>query len=60
MSTNIVISTKMLGWLVGARDGKKLGSGEFYPDFIPTGPVPNFFVMTHGHIDHISTNPVQL
>ena len=36
------MSTKTLRWLVGARDGKTLGSGEFYPNFIPTGPVPKF------------------
>ena len=36
------MSTKTLGWLVGARDGKKLGSGWDPVNYIPTGPVPNF------------------
>ena len=36
------MSTKTLGWLVGARDGKKLGSGWDPENSIPTGPVPNF------------------
>ena len=36
------MSTNTLWWLVGAMDGKKLGSGEFYLNFIPTGPVLKF------------------
>ena len=40
------MSTKTLGWLVGARDGKKLGSGWDPVNFIPTlsqpGPFQSF------------------
>ena len=40
------MSTKTLGWLVGARDGKKLGSGWDPVNSIPTlsqpGPFQSF------------------
>ena len=43
---NIDMSTKTLGWLVGARDGKKLGSGWDPVNSIPTlsqpGPFQSF------------------
>ena len=42
------MSTKTLGWLVGARDGKKLGSGWDPENSIPTlsqpGPFQTFAV----------------
>ena len=43
------MSTKTLGWLVGARDGKKLGSGWDPVNSIPTlsqpGPFQSFAVI---------------
>ena len=45
---NIDMSTKMLGWLVGARDGKKLGSSwdpvNSIPTLSQTGPFQSFAV----------------
>ena len=37
------MSTKTLGWLVGARDGKKLGSGWDPVNSIPTLSQPGPF-----------------
>ena len=54
------MSTKTLGWLVGTRDGKNLGSGEFYPNFIPTGPVPNFCPIVSRTIVNLSAVSEQL
>ena len=43
------MSTKTLGWLVGARDGKKLGSSWDLVNSIPTlsqpGPFQTFAAM---------------
>ena len=40
---NIDMSTKTLGWLIGARDGKKLGSGWDLENSIPTLSQPGLF-----------------
>ena len=37
------MSTKTLGWLVGVRDDKKMGSGGDLVNFIPTLSQPGSF-----------------
>ena len=55
--------TKTLGWL-WQKVGIQLGSGEFYPNLIPTRPVPNFcpgffwYLCFYPHWSRDSLSPV--
>ena len=57
------ISNKMLGWLVGARDGKRLRSSWDPVNSIPTGPFklfPPLRCMSLVLLTFIITNPANI